>query len=433
MQSGWRLYAVMIGLAALTGTIVALALSGGPRLPSESPRRETATASAFATATATASAFATATATASPTRSASTQASPTPTPTATSTPLAIPSGADPLTRIRPLVFAWRPTETTAIAEKLTDSGTRLVAVSLTGGTSIPLIDLPPGTQWHLRLDGSAIAMTIEVGTVLPRTRIAALNFQTGALGWVTPDEPFVSQRTPRWSNDGSVVYYTRTSFDGTTDLGIYRIRVDGSNLTQLRAPSNDGGIAVVGLTPDGLGLVLSRSITSGFVDILDLNTRAIRSFLPPQSLTGERPSALVESWRAQRPRALVAFGGPAGGPRVYVWDDVAPPPSPAPLLQAETFGADWDPTGTRIVVAMAPNPNLASRLVTMDANAQNQSTISGTDGASSPYWLRAGIVYLYATSFARPSEVRLAQPTGTAAPKTLLGDTNIIRLVYVVP
>src|SRR5437867_9156881 len=133
MQSGWRLYAVMIGLAALTGTIVALALSGGPRLPSESPRRETATA-------------ATATPTASPTRSASTQASPTPTASVSSTPtasvsptpLAIPSGADPLTRIRPLIFAWKPADTTAIAAKQTANGTRLVAVALDGSTVTPL-------------------------------------------------------------------------------------------------------------------------------------------------------------------------------------------------------------------------------------------------------------------------------------------------------
>jgi len=423
MQSGWRLYAVMIGLAALTGTIVALALSGGPRLPSESPRRETPTASAFAAVTSTAS----------PTRSPITQASPTPTATATPTPLAIPSGADPLTRIRPLAFTWRPTETTAVAEKLTDSGTRLIAVSLSGGAATPLVDLPAGTQWHLRLDGSAIAMTVEVGTTLPRTRIAALNFQTGALGWVTPDEPFVSQRSPRWSNDGTVVYYTRTSFDGAADLGIYRIRIDGSNLTQLRAPSSDGSIQVTGLTPDGVGLVISRSGLGGIVDILDLNTRLIRSYGTPG--TSARPTGLVESWRPQRPRALVGIGGPAGGlTEVTLWDDLAPAASPAPVAsQTLVFGADWDPTATRVVLAMSANSNARPQLVTMDPSGQNRTTLSGTDGASSPYWLRAGIVYLYATAFARPTEVRLAQPTGTAAPKTLLGDADIIRLAYVSP
>ena len=69
----------------------------------------------------------------------------------------------------------------------------------------------------------------------------------------------------------------------------------------------------------------------------------------------------------------------------------------------------------------------------MDANGQNKTTLGGTDGASNPYWLRAGIVYLYSTGLARPIEVRIAQPTGTAAPRTLFGDTDIIRLTYVSP
>ncbi len=37
------------------------------------------------------------------------------------------------------------------------------------------------------------------------------------------------------------------------------------------------------------------------------------------------------------------------------------------------------------------------------------------------------------TGLARPIEVRIAQPTGTAAPPTLFGDTDIIRLAYVSP
>ena len=420
MQSGWRLYAVMIGLAALTGTVVALALSGGPRLPSESPR------GTFVVATSTA--------TPSPTRSPATTASgsPAPSPTATPTPTATPS--DPLARIRPLAFSWRPTETTAVVEKLTIGGTRLIAVPLGSGAAVPLVDLPTGTQWHLRLDGSAIAMTVEVGSdVISRTRIAALNLQTGALGWVTPDEPFVTQRSPRWSNDGTVVYYTRQSFDRQTDLGIYRVRVDGTNLTQLRAPSNDGAIEVRGLTPDGLGLVLDRSVLSGLVDILDLNTRTIRSYQAPRTLTGASPSAFVESWRPQRPRALVGFSGGAAALQLYVWDDLAAPVDRSPIVRRFYGGADWDPAGTRVVAAMPADPNSPSELVTMDASGQNQTTLSGTSGASSPYWLRAGIVYLYANSLSRPTEVRLAQPTGTLAPRILFVDTDIIRLTYVTP
>lgn len=415
MQSGWRLYAVMVGLAALTGTVVALALSGGPRLPSESPRRESPSA----------------TASASPTRSPSSAGLPTPTAAPSESPSPVPTSSDPLARIRPLVFAWRPTETTAVVEKLQpDSATRLVAVPLSAGSSAqPLVELPSGTQWHLRLDGSAIAVTLSLGTSsLPRTRIAALNFQTGALGWVTPDEPLVSQRTPRWSNDGTVLYYSRVSLDGLSDLGIYRIRVDGSNLTQLRPPG-DRPADVVGLTPDGLGLVLSLVRTGGSLDILDLNTRVTRTF-------GNVGGATIAAWRLTRPRALVAQSPTAGRIEgdLSLWDDVPATIVRTLVTQSAIFGADWDPTGTRLVVAMsAGTGNTAPQLVTMDVNGQSKTTLGETEGASNPYWLRAGIVYLSTAGLARPTEVRLAQPTGTAAPRTLFTDTDIVRLTYVTP
>lgn len=424
MQSGWRLYAGMIALAALTGTIVALALSGGPRLPSESPRRTGASATATATATASPSVS----------RLPSSPSSPSPSATATPSPTPTANPSDPLSQVRPLVLAWRPKDTTAIVEKRTAAGSRLTAVPLDGTSATPLVDLPPGSDWAMRLDGTAIAATVPVRDgAFTRMRVAALNLQTGVLAWVTPDDAFATQLSPLWSNDGSVVYYTRASYDGAIDLGVYRVRVDGSNLTQLRAGSNDGAIRVRGITPDGLGLVLDRSVVSGYVDVLDLNTRAIRSFQTPQSLTGARASANVWSWRPQRPRALVGFGGPAGGPRVYVWDDLAPPASPSPLLpSSEVFGADWDATATRIVAAVAV-PNSGTRLVTMSASGQDQQTLAGTDGASSPYWLRGGVVYLYAPGFSTPTEVRLAQPTGASSPKTLFRDSDLVRLTYVSP
>lgn len=416
MQSGWRLYGVMILLAALTGTVVALALSGGPRFPSEGPRvSPSPSASASASASEPGSV-------ASPT--------PTPSPSPSATP------GDPLLQVKPLVFAWRPTETTAIVEQDNGETHRLVAVPLSGASATPLLDLPSESQWSIRRDGSAIALTLPVpGGATPRTRIAALNLQTGGLGWVTPDEPDVSQVTPWWSNDGTVVYYARVSLDGSTDMGVYRVRPDGTNLTQLRAPSGDGRIWVTGLTPDGLGLVLSRAVVSGYIDILDLNTRQIRSFQTPAALTGERAGASVDSWRPQRPRALVSFGGPAGGTQLYLWDDLAPPVSALkPIVRAFVHGADWDPTATRIVASLTV-PNGPPHLVTMEASGQGETVVEGTDGASSPYWLRAGIVYLYASSAApgAASEIRLVQPTGASAPKTLYRDIGLVRLTYVTP
>lgn len=423
MQSGWRLYAGMIGLAALTGTVVALALSGGPRLPSEPQRRPSPSESA----TASPSAFA--------------EASPSPAPSESPSPTPSELPTDPLQAIRPLVFAWRPADTTAIVETEGGGGLRIVAVGLGGTTATPLLELPSGTEWQIRRDGSAIAFTVRVDAILDRTRIAALNLQTGALGWVTPDEPSAAQRSPFWSDDGSVVYYTRTSYDRKSDLGIYRVRVDGTNLTQLRPPSADGEISVVGLTPDGLGLVLDRSVISGVVDVLDLNTRAVRSFIPPPStLPGQRSGGQAEAWRPQRPRALLSFRGVESGQRLYLWDDLAatpapspsasPAPTPSPLVRdVFTLGADWDPTGARIVAALSSGG--AASLVLMDANGRDRKTLEGTQGASRPFWLRAGIVYLYGTG-ERASEVRIVAPDGTSAPRALFSG-GVTRLTYVTP
>jgi len=411
MQQSWRLYGVLIGLAVLTGTIVALALSGGPRLPAASSQRPSL---ALATGTQRASA------------SASNGRQSNGTPTASAIPL--PTVSDPLARIKPLTAAWRPLEATPIVERDTGNGTRLLAVPSSGAAAMPLLDLPRGTQWQLRLDGSAIALTIDIGTTaLPRMRIAALMFQTGAVSWVAPDEPFVSQRGPHWSNDGSVVYYARTSFDGLADLGVMRVRADGTNLTQLRVPTSDRAVDVVGLSPDGLTLVLQKAQASGSLDLLDLNTRVTRS--------GPAGGAL-DAWRPNRPRALVSIGGPAvGRTSLVLWDDLAQGTATTPLVtQSLVFGSDWDPTATRVVVAAALGiaGNNRPQLITMDAAGQNRLTLAGTDGASNPSWLRAGIVYLWTSGLQNPTEVRMIQPAG-GTPKTLYTDTNILRLTYVSP
>jgi hypothetical protein len=407
-MQNWRLYAGLIGLAALSGTIVALALSGGPRLPTASVAR--------------ASAPFPSTSTISPPVAASATLSPSTTPFPTATP------SDPLARVKPLTPGWRPLEATPIVERDTGSGARLLAIPPSGAAAIPLLDLPRGTQWHLRLDGSAIAFTIDVGTTtLPRMRIAALMFQTGVASWVAPDEPFVSQRGPRWSNDGTVVYYARTSFDGLADLGVMRVRADGTNLTQLRAPTSDRAVDVVGLSPDGLTLVLQKAQAGGSLDLLDLNTRVTRS--------GPAGGAL-DAWRPNRPRALVSIGGPAvGRTSLVLWDDLAQGTATTALVtQSLVFGSDWDPTATRVVVAAALGiaGNNRPQLITMDAAGQNRLTLAGTDGASNPSWLRAGIVYLWTSGLQNPTEVRLIQPAG-GTPKTLYSDTNILRLTYVSP
>jgi hypothetical protein len=278
----------------------------------------------------------------------------------------------------------------------------------------------------MRLDGSALAMALGAST--GRTRIATLTFQTGVTTWVTPDEPATIQRSPRWSNDGSVIYFSKSGLDGITDQGVFRIRLDGTNLTQLRTPI-DRVADPVGLTPDGLGLVLSRSQAGGSLDVLDLNTRVTRTY------GADVGGAAVNAWRPLRPRALVSVGGPAVGPTTLtLWDDLGPTVVRTLVSQALLGGSDWDPTGTRIVAAIGSGVSASSlSLVTMDVSGNTRTTLAGTDGAAAPYWLRAGIVYLWGPSVGRYTEVRISQPASTAAPRTLYKDSDLTRLFYVSP
>ena len=408
----------MIALAALTGTVVALALSGGPRLPSSSPARATPTEGASASPSASASV--------SPSPSPSVSASPTPSASATAAPSATPG--DPLAALQPLVFAWHPADTTLIVEEHAAGKITLVAVPVDGSPTTPLVTLPEKASWAIRRDGSAVAVALDTGSVTtPRLRIAALNLQTGARGWVTPLEPTLSQRSPVWSLDGSVIYYAKSELDGVTDLGVYRIRTDGSNLTQLRPPT-DRVADPVGLTPDGLHLVLSKVQAGGSVDVLDLTTRQTRTF--------GNVGAAVQAWRTARPRALVSTGGPAGGlGQLFLWDDLAPSASPATVVaQLGIAGADWDPTGTKVAVAMpATAAGGTPQLVTMDPNGQNRAPIAGTEGAVTPVWLRAGIAYLWRSEFALPTEIRLADPGGAGGPRVLYKSDGLVRLTFVSP
>src|SRR5207302_64307 len=133
--------------------------------------------------------------------------------------------------------------------------------------------------------------------------VARWDMTAGAVRWITADEPRVRHESPVWSADGTAIYYAAHSSTSTsyTDLGIFKIGLDGSANKRVHGPDGNGGMPVR-LTPDGTGLVWVRARAGGGTAVVDLETGASREFDPT---SGSYP----EAWRSARPRALVISGG----------------------------------------------------------------------------------------------------------------------------
>lgn len=433
-MEGWRLYAGMIGLAALTGTLVALVLSGGPRLPEGRP---SASASARVLVL-------------SPTPSVRPTATPPLTPSPSPTP-SLTTRSDLPGLLHPLTATWRPTVTSLLFGRSAGAGgTTIVALPLLTGAPtpgpsgsarpsasapaaaapIPLVSFGASDGWQLRPDGSQLAISLQ--TADGTARLATWNLRTGATRWVTEDEPGVRQVTPVWSADGSLLYYVASR--GTTDLGIFRVRADGTARTLLRPPdAKFAGVTLSGLTPDGAGLAWSYTRAGGSVAVFDLQTGRDRAF-------DDDTAAAILSWRPTRPRALVAVGGGAGsaGGALVLWDDLATTRRVLIPAQAGSpsgvLAADWDPTGTRIASAVTDRSGSSetSSLLTLDATGGARAAIAGTDGANAVLWLRAGIVFSR-QSGSGGTDLVLVAPSGAAATVLYSDPGPLARLTFAAP
>ena len=237
-----------------------------------------------------------------------------------------------------------------------------------------------------------------------------------------------------WSADGSLLYYA--SSRGTTDLGIWRIRADGTQNTLIRkADGKYAGVVLRGLTPDGSALGWAYVRAGGSVAVFDLVTGTDRVF-------DDTTSASVETWRVARPRALVLVGGGGAGPppgTLVLWDDVSGTKKTllGPGIAGSpdgVYGADFDPTGSRIVIAAYARIGAidGSALNLIDLNGANRTVIAGSEGAQQVLWFRAGIVFTR-KSASGGTDVLFIQPAG-GTPVTLYSDPGQIgKLTFVSP
>jgi len=314
---------------------------------------------------------------------ATTPASGAPSPTSSPPAIGTPAPIKDLSDVfHPLVGGWRPTGPTLLFMVGSSSGatSRLVAQQIDNGQVVEILEV--AGQPVIRADGGAVATTVQVGGDL---RIATWDARTGTSAWVTPAGANAS--VAAWSKDGASVFYT-TLTPGTDFKGvIHRIGIDGRGEAVVAMVDRFGDL--LGTTPDGRGLILSRAQAGGSVDVIDIATGTDRHLAD---------NARVASMRAKQPRLLMMLGGCCAGPgggALVLWNDEALTsrelaPAGAPYLYA---GASWDPTGTRIAAVRmdAAFPN-ATELVTIDPESGAQQVVPDTKDAAQVLWIDEGMI-----------------------------------------
>lgn len=300
----------------------------------------------------------------------------------------------------------------------------LVAVPLgprgAASAPLPIVSFAPG-WWSLRSDGGALALSDSPGQ---GSRIAVWDVRSGAARWLTADEPGASAGGPMWSPDGASIYYVGSGADGKT--AIFQIGADGSG--KKRIPGSDGfAAAIQRLTPDGGGVVWSRSQAGGSVEVFDIATGINRHLVN---------NARAQSWRARQPRALIEVGGCcAGRPggELVLWDDVALTsrvvagrgPSGDPAWGVAT----WDPRGTRVAAVRFDSASpYEGTLVVIDTESGAMREFPETRGAANLVWLSEGIV------FTRPLRIGIEVmllPEGGGPAVSVYQDSALIQRIEV--
>lgn len=333
--------------------------------------------------------------------------------------------------------SWRPTGTTLLFEEPNGpSGTILYAVPISGpAVAVPIADLGIHNGWQIRPDGSLLVISLVVDRTT--ARIATLDLRSGSTRWVTPDEPGVTLISPVSSPDGQLIYYSASTAGAiSTDLGLFRVGLNGAARTRVRLPDGTG-IALRRVTPDSDGLVFEHVRAGGSTDVLDLATGSTRTF-NDNEVSGEA------SWRLSRPRALVLTGiccaGPPGGNgTLWLWDDISGSrelilgPTGTPRVAVDS--ADWDPGGTRLVASVYDRSQgtfgSESSLVIVDPKGGAPAAIPETANGHVLRWIGDGIVFVR-TSAQGGTDVLLAP--GAGRPHVIYSDPRGLgRLTLVLP
>jgi hypothetical protein len=283
----------------------------------------------------------------------------------------------------------------------TSAGGTLVAVPLDGSAVTKLVAVQDAIA--IRPDGGALAATVSGGIAVWET--------SGIARWALPASDQTVTTAPVWAADGSLLYFgqLRPTVSGPAeDLGIFRVRPDGSGLEKIVEPQPGGQsppfISIPRrVTPENI-LVWGRAYEGATLEVLDLASRRQRSY---QGGVGD-----LTAWRTTQPRALIQHCSNTGCRGLVEWDDETGATRRVLADDVQVWGADREPGGTRIVVARR-TADWGLDLV----DGAVVTRIGGTSNAQWPRWVSAGIAYLWGASEAgigiSPlTELRIVPPTG---------------------
>jgi hypothetical protein len=269
---------------------------------------------------------------------------------------------------------------------------------------VELVALPADSvTWDIRPDGSAIVASVNTycgsgACDQQAARLAVIDIRAGVARWLTPADETRSVGNPLWSPDGAFAYYGAAEAGASVDLGIYRIRADGTDLTRITdpvppAPAAFGQVRSSSrpqrVTTDGLLFWSASAGEKGSLKVRDLATGIDRAFI------ADEPCLLwFVAWRAAPPGALVTHGScGTPTPKLTLWDLR----TGAQTLLVDRSGigavndADWDPAATRIVAAVA---GVAPEGLAFVDGRGGLTPIQDTQGAVLVRWFATGIAYV---------------------------------------
>lgn len=284
---------------------------------------------------------------------------------------------------------------------------KLVAVPTDGGAPVPLFTLEGAPVVAVRADGSAIAAVVGNGV--------AVWEPSGRVRWLVKSDTAIT--SPVWSPDGNTLYFGQMKTNPGSfgeDLGIFRVRADGTGLERIVDPVATGQlpplISIPRAAPTNDILVWGRAYEGASLEVRDLTTGRQRTY--------EGNVADLSAWRATQPRGLVQHCSNTGCRGLVEWNDETGAKRQILADDVQVHGADRDAAGTRIVTARRTD---AWGLDIIDGSTPTR--IQGTANAQWPRWLSSGIAYLWGPSeggigVVPLPELRIISPAG-GTPRTL--------------
>jgi hypothetical protein len=285
----------------------------------------------------------------------------------------------------------------------------IVAVPADGGAATRLVTVRENSLPAMRPDGAAVAAAVGGGLALWETN--------GTAHWMVAPDTAVASGNPVWSPDGAYVYFGRwrksAAGDLGEDLGIFRVRPDGSDLRNVVAGQRPGQlpplISVPRMVTKQNILIWGRAYEGASVEILDLATGRQRSY---------GGVADVAAWRDTQPRALIQGCTNTGCRGLVLWNDETGAKQQVLGDDVQVQGADFAASGGRIVVARR-----SSEWGLDVIDGTSVARIAGSANAQWPRWVEAGIAYVWGPTDngigVIGSEVRMVAAAGGAAPRTL--------------